>query len=707
MRDDGNAAPDSTVAADDGGGPPETIVLVAGDATVDWMLIAPAGMESGLERAYQWEVQTRVHLAAQAGGAAFLAALLAAACGEAKTPVVSTVPVPLASLTDPDDARFVRTYTIWQPYPARLGGDGVAWRMHEFLGQRPAESAPPDDAPTVAPTCLAVDDANFGFRASPEAWPACVTGGASPPAHIVLKMANPLARGPLWERLVGEHADCLTLYCSLSDLRKEFAPIGQPLSWERTSRDIVKAVAARADMRRAARVIVSIGMAGAVIIERAGPATLVFDPLHQEGDWERAHPGIPSGLGTCLLADLALVAARSPVDWADAVRRGLVAGRAMHEHGLVVDGRAGAALRFPLATGGEALRATAVDTVFRTVAVPDADAWTVFDAAFARDYRSVATRIALEGDAEAVNSLPVERMGAWASVDRTEIESMRSVRNIIREYLAQSRRPRPLSLAVFGPPGAGKSFAIKQMAREWTTGGTKVAVLEFNLSQFTDADALPAALQRVRDCAVEGALPLVFWDEFDSMMNGRPLAWLAPFLAPMQDGAFLEGGVVRPIGAAIFIFAGGTHATMESFKMRAVEVPGAKATDFLSRLRGYVDVLGPNPTGEDDETYMLRRALLLRALVRGRAPRMLTRGRLDIDPGVLRAFLGARTYLHGARSMESVIDMSALAGKARYERSVLPARHQLSLHVDADEFMRLVEDEAGDARTEPLGAAPR
>ena len=693
MGEDGETAAHGAAVAESGVALPEATILVAGDATVDWMLIAPAGMESGLERAYRWEAQTRVHLAAQAGGAAFLAALLAATCGGAAAPVVSAVPVPLASLTDPDDAAFARTYTTWQPYPARLGGDDIAWRMHEFLGQRPAESAPPAPAWTAALTCLAIDDANFGFRASPEAWPACITGGASPPAHIVLKMANPLASGPLWERLVADHADRLTLYCSLGDLRKEFAPVGQPLSWERTSRDIVKAVGARAEMRRAARVIVSVGMAGAVIIERDSPATLVFDPLHQEGDWERARPGIPSGLGTSLLAALALAATQCPVDWAGAARRGLAAGRAVHAHGLAVDGGASATLRFPFAVGSEALRAADGDAVFRAVAVPDEDAWTVFDAAFARDYRSVATRIALEGDAEAVKGLPVERMGTWASVDRTEIESMRSVRNIIGEYLSQVRRTRPLSLAVFGPPGAGKSFAIKQMAREWTTGGTTMAVLEFNLSQFATPDALPAALQRVRDCAVEGALPLVFWDEFDSTMDGKPLAWLAPFLAPMQDGAFVEGGVVRPIGPAIFIFAGGTHATMESFKTRAVEVPGAKATDFLSRLRGYVDVLGPNPMTGDDETYMLRRALLLRALVRERAPQMLTRGRLDIDPGVLRAFLGVDTYLHGARSMESVIEMSALAGKARYERSALPARHQLSLHVDADAFMRLVETE--------------
>jgi hypothetical protein len=133
-------------------------------------------------------------------------------------------------------------------------------------------------------------------------------------------------------------------------------------------------------------------------------------------------------------------------------------------------------------------------------------------------------------------------------------------------------------------------------------------------------------LQRVRDSAVEGRLPLVFWDEFDSAREGRPLGWLASFLAPMQDGTFVEQGAVRPIGAAVFVFAGGTHATMGAFKDRAVEHAAAKATDFLSRLRGFVDTLGPNPAGPEDETYPLRRALLLRAIVSGRVPQLLQGG---------------------------------------------------------------------------------
>ena len=34
--------------------------------------------------------------------------------------------------------------------------------------------------------------------------------------------------------------------------------------------------------------------------------------------------------------------------------------------------------------------------------------------------------------------------------------------------------------------------------------------------------------------------------------------------------------------------------------------------------------------------------------------------------------------------------MSTIAGRLRYERSALPARHQLALHVDADAFLDLV-----------------
>lgn len=296
----------------------------------------------------------------------------------------------------------------------------------------------------------------------------------------------------------------------------------------------------------------------------------------------------------------------------------------------------------------------------------------------------------------------MERIGAWSSVDRMEIESIRSVRNIMAEYIAQYKRgvrlERPLSIAVFGPPGAGKSFAIKQIAKVLLSGESKM--LEFNLSQFKTVGGLAGAFHRVQDVVLSQYLPVVFWDEFDTPLEGQELGWLRHFLAPMQDGEFREEGIPHPIGPALFVFAGGTCSSLQEFetvKNETIE-KSAKKPDFISRLRGYVNILGPNPQNSDDKVYMLRRAFLLRALLSRKAKQLFEKGVLRIDPGVLQAFIGAERFLHGARSMEAIIDMSALSGKIRFERSSLPARHQLALHVDADAFLALVrshEDRKG------------
>jgi len=669
-------------------------ILVTGDATVDWMLAVPTVIApAALHASYQWETRAPVQIVAQPGGSALVHAVLAACAALAPDGnlTIEGVAVPDVALADPDRDIVPRTFTVWQPFPIAPQRRDLTWRMQQFLGVRPAANGVSAlSASDGVAEGLVIDDSNLGFRDDPVNWPRCLDGSEGTPANVVLKMSSPLGQGRLWDRLAGRLADNLTVYVSVGDLRKEFAPVGQPLSWERTATDVTRAVRERRDLASARRVVVSLGLSGALLIERDGPSWLIFDPLHQEGDWEGARPGAASGLGTCIAAALALEASRSETpDWLRAIRSGLEAGRALHEGRFVrpenpdEDG-----LTFP-ATMVAQILLNGGDAGFRTVEVPDGEEWHIFASAFAESHRALAARIVVEGDVVACQDVPVERIGAWSSIDRTEIESMRSVRNIIREFLHE-RRSRPLSLAVFGPPGSGKSFAIKQMAREWMSGGTRITVLEFNLSQFASPADLPAALQRVRDCAVEGTLPLVFWDEFDTGLGGRELGWLAQFLAPMQDGAFIEGGITRPIGPAIFIFAGGTHATMASFKTRAVEIPGAKATDFLSRLRGYVDILGPNSREASDRTFVLRRALLLRALLQLRAPGLLSGNRLDIDPGVLRGFLDVTTYVHGARSMESIVDMSALSGRLRYERSALPPRHQLGLHVDPDEFLALV-----------------
>jgi hypothetical protein len=128
----------------------------------------------------------------------------------------------------------------------------------------------------------------------------------------------------------------------------------------------------------------------------------------------------------------------------------------------------------------------------------------------------------------------------------------------------------------------------------------------------------------------------------------------------------------------------------------------AKVPDFVSRLKGFVNVLGPNPQdangGEEkaeDPYYQIRRAILLRSILQRNTPQLFEKEagtlKLNIDSGVLRAFLNARFFKHGVRSMESIAAMSQLAGKSRFERSSLPSETQLDLHVDGQEFLALVQ----------------
>ncbi|MCJ7716317.1 MAG: RyR domain-containing protein, partial [Anaerolineales bacterium] len=154
------------------------------------------------------------------------------------------------------------------------------------------------------------------------------------------------------------------------------------------------------------------------------------------------------------------------------------------------------------------------------------------------------------------------------------------------------------------------------------------------------------------------------------------------------------GQIIHPIGRSIFVFAGGTSHTMAGFGqgLSEDEARGAKVPDFASRLKGYVNVLGPNPQGGKDDPYsIIRRAILLRSIMLRNQPELFHDKKLNIDLGVLKAFLHISKYKHGVRSIETILTMSQLASKTRFARSSLPSENQLDLHVDGQEFLALVQ----------------
>ena len=111
-----------------------------------------------------------------------------------------------------------------------------------------------------------------------------------------------------------------------------------------------------------------------------------------------------------------------------------------------------------------------------------------------------------------VKDFPIGKFGKLITVDRAEIESFRSIKYVMKEYIYSEdyseQNIKPLSIAVFGAPGSGKSFGVTQVAE--SIDSERVRKITFNISQFTSTKDLANAFHRVRDVSLEGKIPLVF-----------------------------------------------------------------------------------------------------------------------------------------------------------------------------------------------------
>ncbi len=112
------------------------------------------------------------------------------------------------------------------------------------------------------------------------------------------------------------------------------------------------------------------------------------------------------------------------------------------------------------------------------------------------------------------DQVSIVKIGKLRLVDRREIEDVLSLRHVLLHYAdSDCLRKEPLNLAVFGAPGAGKSFTVKEVAAD--VGGAVNDYgdkpLEFNLSQFTSLADYAEAFNQVRNECLTGKIPLVFF----------------------------------------------------------------------------------------------------------------------------------------------------------------------------------------------------
>ncbi|MCJ7531869.1 MAG: hypothetical protein MUO64_12665 [Anaerolineales bacterium] len=698
-------------------------VVVTGDLTIDWNLLF---FQSTRDTTSLWAASNVARACSQPGGVAMLAALIETITTKLNpdTPIKVYSFQPSKEAIHPEDKRFNQSYAIWSLFGDK---EPKAWRVSQFLGIDPADIQGDElklvDDPEAA-DLIVLDDANRGYCGARNLWPRSLDN-LNYRSWIVLKSAYPVAKGDLWDYLVSKWSDRLIVVAAANDLRLSNAQISRGLSWERLAQDTLWELYYNPEIKelsRATHVVVSFQTDGAVLVSRTGKGLegrLIFDPDTIENGWSAGYQGGMVGFNTCLTGAIVrnlLVQGENEIT-CDMVARGVHAGlsamRALHSKGFESRGaKPDIWISFPydlVASEIEKPNVKFAQTDIQdplsilyqpkdgTANLPRTRMFSILAQQCRNDLLPLARSIVKNGPEKALSNIPLGKFGKLLTVDRNEIESYRTIAALIQEYISQEKLDKPISIAVFGAPGSGKSYGIKEIANSLSD---RIEEITFNLAQMNSAEDLFGAFHQVRDKALRGKIPLVFWDEFDSTLGGTPLGWLRYFLAPMQDGSFLEGQLIHPIGRAIFVFAGGTCECIEEFgkkldadaRINEELFRAVKGPDFISRLKGFINILGPNPQkGVYDPFYIIRRAILLSAILHRLTPPQFFSPTLHMDDNLLDAFLETQTYWHGVRSIESVVSMSQLSGKTRFERSCLPPISQLNLHVIGREFMARVQ----------------
>jgi hypothetical protein len=664
---------------------------------------------------------------------------------------------------------------------------------------------------TYAPDVLVIEDQGNGYRDHTESLVQLEKLFDKKPI-ILYKATRSLPRpeSAFW-KLLEKHKTRVIAVISADALRELGVKISLGLSWERTAHDLliaagmVRNVGSSTEIVKAERphprvgqllafshLVVRLCLSGAVHIrseDKQGvvAAQMYYSPTHIEKSYrDDFDDGMLTGYNSVLVACVVRSLLKSPPAELEAdaltvavgvgVKDSIACSRAYFEYGLGRSREDLLNLSKPCLPNDHIFDARDREIGSfslkpeRDRPVPPLDTINIFETGFAQaqalaagDRKLVqdfAFYIIQHGVNETLKQkypkFPIARFGqSLTVVDREEIEGYRAVSNLLRDYAGKESPPRPLSIAVFGAPGTGKSFGVKQIARS-VLSDDRVQFVEVNLAQFTSPDDLSDVFFAVRDITLDASkLPVVFFDEFDTRMSGGdPLGWLKFFLAPMQDAKFKHKQTNLGIGRAVFVFAGGMKETFDhrnpikrtsdGFNVSDDEIAKLKeedrsersmwircfrdnkGKDFVSRLRGHINIVGINPpngargaaspsgtprpmrasndlAGKPDERsvdpesvsdlYQIRRAVLFRSLLEKHGSGLLdARTGARVDDDVVRAFLKVRTYKHGSRSMEAILEMSSLGRHTYFGKSLLPKEEQMEMHVDTADFIKKLTD---------------
>ena len=535
-------------------------------------------------------------------------------------------------------------------------------------------------------------DHNKGFRNS-KVWKS-ILDDKYPNTPVVLRLHAPF-KGRLLKAVTAR--DNSVVIVDGRDVRRMGgACVTQAISWENTAEGFCRAMDAGkphalGDLNEAGALIALFGVEGTVLQTNNKVAIsrkLLFDANALENHRTDTLPGTMLGLHAAMVCEIVRAFARNPetTNWTPAIRKGMRNASKMAIAGFA---RTNQGLTWPSGTP-KSWKAPRLVSVNIPKSIPEPpDQWDMLTAADSRSINQLAIATLKSGPDTSLPKATQIQFGIIRLADRHSIEQYSVIRTLMTDYLKREEPQTPLNIALFGSPGSGKSFAVKQILKSIKGGAKKIAKHTINLSQCGCYEDLLPILRSVRDDWIQGKMPCVFFDEFDSSKGQSAWGWLKYFLAPMQDGEYADGNESHPLGGGMFFFAGGTAESLEQFAGLAKYGPtrkafkAAKGPDFISRLHGYLDMAGPNKTDPGDDIWPLRRAITLHSLLKKKYKAIVDKNKeLRIDEQLAETLLLGSEYIHGNRSMARLVDAMSTAKLERLTPSALPAEEILKLYCD-------------------------
>ena len=572
-------------------------------------------------------------------------------------------------------------------------GQGFAVAQVRQIDKRPVWHAPPfENIAASGASTVVISGSGDAYQ---DVEPALDFLQRVRPKYIIHHMTRPLAVGRLWDiirngPMVTEGVpdlDHLAVILDAEDLRAEGIPLSRSLSWESTAEDFVRNLGSNGRLDTLVtcpNLIVRFGNEG-VIHHRGRDAVnpkLYFNPRKMESPNDHM-----VGLTSAFTAGFA---AGFP-DSEKGIRLGISVANRLSSAGFQCNNED----RAPDYPSTEVMENLSPEKGYTAVSVPSTnissgDSFYIFDT-LAGDVSELARKIVTDGPDKALGRCSVKKIGDLQSVDRTEQESLGAIVHTIHERLTSQTTTEPTCIGLLGPPGSGKRFAANNIANH-VTESWPIRRITYDARVMHSAD-LVNMCQTMRDNSAQNILTIACFENFEHLLIANSTV-VHEFFTLMRDGTFSDNGTRRKVGQCLLFFLVNEEAqsnelapTPTASEFRESRFRRADDSEILDKLHGAIHLRGPNQVGSQDKLYSVRRALMLRQLLKERHPHLFINARVKIDDAVLHALLFGPAYKHGVRSLDKIISTSRLSGRTKFDIPALPPEEQIQLHVDGPKFM--------------------